>query len=141
MTDIFTLAKDDKFPTLVQDDSDRALTAENDFALRAASPEMHGVPFGEDYKPVMLAVAHEDRRKKGVSDIQVHFMSFLIFSTAAFEAIGDLIEGAGQVLPVDDRYPDLVGFHVTRLVAGAVDYEKSEYVMYEKGPLVRRKVL
>jgi hypothetical protein len=43
-------------------------------------------------------------------------MSFLIFSAAAFEAIGDVIAGAGQILPVDDRYPNLMGFHVTRLV-------------------------
>jgi uncharacterized protein DUF1629 len=141
MTEIFILAKDDRFPRLVQDDSDRALTVENDFALRAGSPEMHGVPFGNDYRPVKLAIAHEDRRKKGISDIHVHFMSFLIFSAAALEAIGDVIEGAGQVLPVDDRYPKLMGFHVTRLVTGAVNFEKSDYVMYEKGPLIRRAVL
>jgi hypothetical protein len=82
MTKIFILAKDDGFPSLVQDDSDHALPAENDFALRAASPEMHGVPFGTDYRPVKLAIADEDRWKKGISDIQVHFMSFLIFSAA-----------------------------------------------------------
>ena len=34
---------------------------------------MRGVPFDNDYKPVKLLIAPEDRRKVGVSDIQVPF--------------------------------------------------------------------
>ncbi|MBR7977022.1 imm11 family protein [Burkholderia vietnamiensis] len=141
MTEIYVLTKDDKFPTLVQDDSQEQLTAETDFALRAASLEMHGKEFASDYTPVKLKVAAEDARKKGVSDVQTHFMSFLIFTENAFESLSDLLQGAGQVLPVDDRFPNLRGFHVTRVISGAVDFERSQYVMYDKGPLIRKLVL
>lgn len=141
MTDIYVIGKDDKFPTLVQDDSDRELTADNDFALRASSLEMHGVAFGQDYVPVKLKVANEDRKKKGASDVQTHFMSCIIFSRKALEDLGDLLDGAGQILPVDSRYPDLLGFHVTRILRDAVDFDRSEYTVYPRGTLIRKTVM
>ncbi|WP_157659959.1 imm11 family protein [Burkholderia ubonensis] len=141
MTEIYVLTKDDKFPTLVQDDSQGQITAETDFALCAASLDMHGKEFGSDYVPVKLKVADEDVRKKGVSDVQTHFMSFLIFSEKALKSLADLLQGAGQTLPVDSRFPDLRGFHVTRIINDAVDFEHSQYVMYDKGPLIRKLAL
>ncbi|WP_081262346.1 imm11 family protein [Ralstonia solanacearum] len=141
MTEIYVIGKDDKFPTLVQDDSDGELIAENDFALRAGSIEMNGVEFGDDYLPVRLKIANEDRKKKGNSDVQTHFMSFIILSRKAVEALSDLLDGAGQMLPIDDRYPDLQGFHVTRIVRDAVDFDRSEYVVYPRGTLIRKTVL
>lgn len=141
MTEIYVLAKDEKFPTLVQDDSEQKLTAETDFALIAASPDMHGKDFGADYRPLKLRVAPEDVRKKGESDVQTHFMSFLIFTEKALGALAGLLEGGGQVLPVDSRFPNLKGFHVTRVLDDVVDFERSQYVMYEKGPLIRKLVL
>ncbi|MBT1538946.1 hypothetical protein B7R78_0018130 [Ralstonia solanacearum] len=141
MTEIYVIGKDDKFPTLVQDESDGELTADNDFALRAGSIEMHGVKFGDDYLPIRLKIANEDRKKKGTSDVQTHFMSFIILYRQAVEALSDLLDGAGQMLPIDDRYPDLQGFHVTRIVRDAVDFDRSEYVVYPRGTLIRKTVL
>jgi hypothetical protein len=141
MTAIYLLSKDDKHPTLVQDEDGGPVTRENDFVVHASSQEMHGIKFPSTYAPVRLRVAAETAKRKGVSDVQTHFLPFIIFTERAMESLAEMLEGAGQPLNVDSRFPGLMGFHVTRVVEGALDFEKSDYAVYEKGPLVRKAVL
>jgi len=141
MTHIYVLSKNDKHPVLVQDDSSEAVEYENDFAIRAASPEMHGTHFPSTYSPLKLKIAAETARRKGISDLQTHFSPFIIFTQRAADALSDLLDDAGQLLPVVGPQQNLIGFHVTRILDSAVDFDKSAYVMYENGPLIRKTVL
>ncbi|MEK6346818.1 MAG: DUF1629 domain-containing protein [Burkholderia sp.] len=137
MTTVYGLRQDDAYQALVQVDSDGEVAYDTSIAIRATA--LCGQAFGAAYEPVQLSWG-TPRRKKN-SDIHTMLSPFLVFSKKSFDALSPVLQGAGEVLPIEAPAEDLLGFHVTRALEGAVDMEKSKYKVYPQATVFNKIVL
>ncbi|RQQ79206.1 hypothetical protein DF134_34880 [Burkholderia stagnalis] len=137
MSNIYGLRQDDAFQALVQVDDDGEIAYDASVAIRATA--LCGQGFGPNFEPVKLSWG-TPRRKK-TSDIQTMLSPFLVFSVKAFDALAFLLEGSGEVLPVDAPVQGMRGFHVTRVLENAVDMEESKYKVYPQATVFNKIVL
>ncbi|MDR0244628.1 MAG: double-CXXCG motif protein [Burkholderia sp.] len=137
MNDIYGLRQGDEFQALVQVDDDGEIAYDASVAIRATA--LCGQEFGEDYEPVKLTWG-TSRRKK-TSDVQAMLSPFLVFSEKAFDALAPLLQGSGQILPVEAPVEGMHGFHVTRVLEDAVDMEASKYKVYPQATVFNKIVI
>jgi hypothetical protein len=137
MNSIFGLRQDDSFQALVQVDDAGEVAYEASVAIKAT--KLCGQSFGSDFKPIDLSWGTP--RKKKNSDIQTMLSPFLIFSATAFDVLFRFLDGEGEVLPVIAPVEGMKGFHVTRVVDGAVDLSKSKFKVYAEATVFNKIVL
>ena len=87
-----------------------------------------GEPMAESWRPVEVAVFVDTRRDAHLppSDFPSLGGLALVFSARAVEALADLLEGRGELLPLACEEGEYHGFNVTRL-SDALDEERSEF--------------
>ncbi|MBN3724989.1 imm11 family protein [Burkholderia sp. Ac-20379] len=137
MNRIYSLRQDDAFQALVQIDGNGDIPYDTSVAIRATA--RCGQTFGADYEPVRLSWGAPRRRKNG--DIHTLLSPFLVLSMRAFDALSLLLQGSGEVLPVDAPVAGMAGFHITRVLEDAVDMQKSAFKVYPQATVFNRIVL
>lgn len=134
MGNIYGMRQDEAFQPLVQVDGDGEVAYDESVAIRATA--LCGRGFGQDYDPVKLAWG-TSRRKK-TSDVHTMLSPFLVFSERAFDALAPLLHDSGEILQVEAPIKGMLGFHVTRVIEGAVDMEASKFKIYPQATVFNK---
>ncbi|WP_058034495.1 imm11 family protein [Burkholderia pseudomallei] len=137
MNSVYGLRQEDAFQALVQVDDEGEIAYDASVAIRATA--LCGREFGSNFEPVKLSWGTPRRNK--TSDIQTMLSPFLVFSAKAFDALAFLLEGSGQLLPVETPVEGMRGFHVTRVLEDAVDMKASKFKIYPQATVFNKIVL
>lgn len=99
----------------------------------------------EKYRPIVLELRKSDSGKKNYRfDFSAALKPFFVFSENAQKLLGDILFQRGQFLKVitNSKKKTFVGYYPTNVFPkGVLDLNKSEYVKYPNGLLIRRPVL
>lgn len=136
MDNIYGMRQDEAFQPLVQVDGDGEIEMAYDKSVAIRATALCGREFGQDYDPVKL-VWSASRRKK-TSDVHTMLSPFLVFSGKAFDALAPLLHDSGEILQVEAPIKSMLGFHVTRVVEGAVDMEASKFKIYPRATVFNK---
>ena len=136
MTKIYEMYSTDGLNSLVHlhDHKGQEVNYETNIALVAA--RLAGQPFGDDYVPPILEIA--DRRYKKNRDIDTMISPFLIFSSKALVVLKPYLKDSGQILDVVAPIDGVKGFHITRIVEGAINKDLSSGKQYPNGFLYNK---
>jgi hypothetical protein len=137
-TPVYWLSNTDDVQLLVQTSKETAADYDELMALRAH--RQGSLRFGTEYSPVELLADGPKKFKK--TDISITGLSpFIVISERARFALSNFLDPVGQYLDVQSPWPGYIGFHSTVVLRDCVDFEKSTYVNYAGGPVIRRAVL
>lgn len=95
-----------------------------------------GTPIGASWSPVKVEVLVDDLHKnRPPSDFPSLATDVPVFSQRAAEALGDLLEGNGELLPLDCDEGVYYAYNVTHVV-DALDVAQSEFKRFESGRIM-----
>ena len=96
-----------------------------------------GIPLGDSWTPLPVAVLRDqDHRGRPAGDYPSLAGNIAVFSPRALDALGDLLEGNGEVLPLSCPDGEYVAFNVTRVV-DALDVERSDVRRFKSSGRIR----
>ena len=100
-----------------------------------------GTPFGTSWSPVDVQVSHEDEKNKDLlpSDFPSLIPYIPVFSRRAIEVLGDLLQGNGEILPLNCTEGVYFAFNVTRIV-DALDTSRSQLKLFQSTGRIMRVI-
>ncbi|MBU9119282.1 double-CXXCG motif protein [Burkholderia multivorans] len=137
MNNIYGLRQDDAFQALVQVDDAGEIGYDDNVAIKATA--LCGEKFDGSFLPPKLSWGTP--RKKKDCDLQAMLSPFLVFSKRALDALMPFLQASGQILPVQAPVDGMSGFHVTRVLEGAVDMDASKFKVYPQATVFNKIVL
>ncbi len=99
---------------------------------------LDGSPLGDEWSPVVVQISpeHRDRPPSDFPNFQ-GVASACVFSARAVEALGDLLEGRGELLPLEADGSKYFLFNITRLT-DALDEEATEFRVFKSSGRVMK---
>lgn len=92
----------------------------------------HGAPIGDRWEPIHM-YWETNNGSRPVSDFSTISGGGIVFNDRALEALGDLLEGRGELLPLEvEGAGEHHVFNVTR-ISDALDDDRSEFVYFRSG--------
>lgn len=113
-------------------------------SIMGCSVDEPWVPFGKEYSSITLEVRKNDFGKKNYQfDISSALSPFFIISEQTLDALRDILESRGQVLPVitESKRKKFVGYYPTNPLSGCFNRDKSVYRVAERGLIIEKPVL
>lgn len=111
------------------------LSVEESDDMELLMDRFHGVPIRDQWEPIRM-YWETNAGTRPLSDFSTIIGGGVVFNARALEALGDLLEGRGEMLPLEVEAPDAYHvFNVTRL-SEALDEERSEFVYFSDGRIM-----
>lgn len=102
---------------------------------RRFTKEFAGEPMAATWEPVKMRLLDEGKKKLKLGDFPGHPIA-PFFSQRAVDALGDVLEAAGELLPVQCDGNTYYAYNVLNIV-DAIDEDRSEKVLFSDGSIMR----